>query len=109
MGKIRGTLCMLRHISTLPSTTNSVDKSFIFMKSVVEKGLAESVVTGLGAGGPRFKSGRPDQNISSQFLVICDYYFTSNLLLKNRRQEYLSETPKKNIDLERVKRSTQGK
>lgn len=51
---------MRRHISVLPPTTKFSDKSFVFKKSVVEKGLAESVVTGLGAGGPRFKSGRPD-------------------------------------------------
>src|SRR6516165_3750737 len=51
MGKIRGTLRM-RHISTLRLTTKSLDKSFVFKKSVVEKGLAERAVTGLGAGGP---------------------------------------------------------
>ncbi len=33
----------------------------------------------LGAGSPRFKSGRPDQDISSQYLMIRDYCFTSEL------------------------------
>jgi len=51
---------MPRRISTLPLTTKSLDNSFIIKKSVVEKGLPEVAITGLGAGGPRFKSGRPD-------------------------------------------------
>ena len=35
---------------------------FCFQKSVIRKGLPKVAVTGLGAGGPRFKSGRPDQS-----------------------------------------------
>ena len=63
----------MRHISTLRLTTKSLDKSFVFKKSVVEKGLAERAVTGLGAGGPRFKSGRPDQS----FQRVAYFSFSS--------------------------------
>ncbi len=49
MGKILGTPCMRGHISALPATSKSSDKSFVFKKSVVKKGLPEVAVTGLGA------------------------------------------------------------
>jgi hypothetical protein len=32
----------------------------------------------LGAGGPRFKSGRPDQNISRIFFELLKARFTQN-------------------------------
>jgi len=67
---------MRSHILVLPDTTKFSNKSFVFKKSVVRKGLPKVAVTGLGAGGPRFKSGRPDQNISNQFLLIRNCYFT---------------------------------
>jgi hypothetical protein len=51
---------MQSHILVLGATTKFSNKSFVFKKNVVKKGLPESAVTGLGAGGPRFKSGRPD-------------------------------------------------
>ena len=67
MGKIRGTLCMRRHILALPATTKFLDKSFVFKKSVAEKGLPKVASTGLGAGGPGSNPGpRPKYLLSFQ-------------------------------------------
>ena len=52
------------HILTLPSFGS---KSFAFKNVVAKEGLPKDVPVALGAGGPRFKSGRPDQNISRKF------------------------------------------
>ena len=61
---------MRSHILVLPDTTKFSNKSFVFKKSVVRKGLPKVAVTGLGAGGPRFKSGRPDHNYRRYFLQL---------------------------------------
>ena len=37
-------------------------RSFVFKNNVAGKGLPKHDPSGLGAGGPRFKSGRPDQS-----------------------------------------------
>jgi hypothetical protein len=69
---------MRSHIFALPATTKNSVKPFIFKRFLARKGLPKAVSTGLGAGGPRFKSGRPDQNMSNQFLTMRNCYFTSN-------------------------------
>jgi len=78
MGKIRGTLHMRRYIFVLLATTKFLGKSFVFKNKVAREGLPRHDPSGLGAGNPRFKSGRPDQNISNQLLAIRDHQFTSN-------------------------------
>ena len=60
----------MRHISTLRLTTKSLDKSFVFKKSVVEKGLAERAVTGLGAGGPPVQIRAPRPILSTSCLLF---------------------------------------
>ena len=55
---------MRSHILALLDTTKSFAKSFVFKNNVARKELPKDVPTGLGAGGPRFKSGRPDQSTS---------------------------------------------
>ena len=64
MGKIRGTLCMRRHICVLLPTTKSVDKFFVFKNDVAKKELPRDNPSGLGAGGSEFKSRRP-------YLIFC--------------------------------------
>ena len=69
MGKIRGTLCMRSHISVHPRTTKYFSNSFVVKTEIEKEGLPEDSPAGLGAGGLRFKSGRPDH------LLLC-FQFT---------------------------------
>ena len=64
MGKIRGTLYMRSHIFVHRATTKYFSNSFIFKTEIEKEGLPGDITPALGAGGPRFKSGRPDQIIS---------------------------------------------
>jgi hypothetical protein len=57
---------------------NSSGKSFVFKNNVAKKGLLKDNPSGLGAGGPRFKSGRPDQNTSGLFFGLSKDLFTPN-------------------------------
>jgi hypothetical protein len=70
MGKIRGTLCMRSHISIHVATTKYFSNSFVFKNKIEKEGLPRDGPPGLGAGGPRFKSGRPDQNHLPYFLQL---------------------------------------
>src|SRR6202051_1522467 len=61
MGKIRGTLRMRRHSSVHRATTKYFSNSFVFKTKIEKEGLPRDSTPDLGAGGLRFKSGRPDQ------------------------------------------------
>jgi hypothetical protein len=61
MGKIRGTSCMRRHIAAHRATTKYFSNSFVFKPKIEKEGLPRDSTADLGAGGLRFKSGRPDQ------------------------------------------------
>jgi len=61
MGKIRGTPCMRSHICVHRATTKYFSNSFVFKTEIEKEGLPGDITPALGAGGPRFKSGRPDQ------------------------------------------------
>ena len=60
-GEIGGTLGMRSNISVHRATTKYFSNSFIFKNKIEKEGLPRDGPAGLGAGGPRFKSGRPDQ------------------------------------------------
>jgi hypothetical protein len=60
MGKIRGTPCMGSHISVHRATIKYFSNSFVFKTEIEKEGLPGDITPDLGAGGPRFKSGRPD-------------------------------------------------
>jgi hypothetical protein len=75
MGKIRGTLSMGRHISLHHATTKYFSNLFVFKNKIEKEGLPSDNPSGLGAGGPRFKSGRPDQNYPSYFLWLIKKVF----------------------------------
>src|SRR5215472_902328 len=66
--KITGTPCMRKHFQPHPTTTISGDNSFIFRRGTAREGLPKDRTPALGAGGPKFKSRRPDQNNSSAFI-----------------------------------------
>jgi len=65
MGKIRGTPYLRSHIIVHRATTKYFSNSFVFKTKIEKEGLPRDSPAGLGAGGPRFKSGRPDQNNSA--------------------------------------------
>ena len=61
---------MRSHISVHGATTKNFSNSFVFKTEIEKEGLPGDITPALGAGGLRFKSGRPDQNISR---VFCSY------------------------------------
>ena len=60
---------MQSHISVLRATSKYFSNSFIFKNKIEKEGLPGDSPAGLGAGGLRFKSGRPDH------LLLC-FQFT---------------------------------
>ena len=60
MGKIRGTPYMRSHIFVHRATTKYFSKSFVFKTEIEKEGLPGDITPALGAGGPEFKSRRPD-------------------------------------------------
>ena len=76
MGKIRGTPRMRRYISVHRATTKYFSNSFVFKNEIEKEGLPRDSTPDLGAGGPEFKSRRPDQNISRVFCSLSKANFT---------------------------------
>jgi hypothetical protein len=72
MGKIRGTPSMRSYISVHRATSKYFPNSFIFKKKFEKEGLPRDSTPDLGAGGPRFKSGRPDQKYLGCFLLLIE-------------------------------------
>jgi len=60
MGKIRETPCMRIHISVHRAIVKYFSNSLVFKTETEKEGLPRDSTPDLGAGGPRFKSGRPD-------------------------------------------------
>jgi hypothetical protein len=90
VGKIRGTLSMRSHILVLGATTTSFSISFVFKTKIEKEGLPRDSPAVLGAGSPRFKSGRPDQNHLAYFLVLIELPLQPKLrcgILPGRRSE----------------------
>jgi hypothetical protein len=69
---------MRSYISVHRATTKDFCNSFVFKTNIEKEGLLRDRTPDLGAGGLRFKSGRPDQNISRVFLSLLNGPFTSN-------------------------------
>jgi hypothetical protein len=69
---------MRSHISVHRATTKYFCNSFVFKTKIGKEGLPRDRTPDLGAGGLRFKSGRPDQNISRIFFSLLKASFTSN-------------------------------
>jgi len=67
---------MRSHISAHRATTKYFSNSFVFKTKIEKEGLPGDSTPDLGAGGPEFKSRRPDQNISRVFLSLLEGPFT---------------------------------
>ena len=52
--------------------------SFVLKNNIEKEGLPGGGPVGLGAGGPEFKSRRPDQNIPRVFFSLLKARFTQN-------------------------------
>jgi hypothetical protein len=66
---------MWRHNSAHRATTKYFSNSFVFKNKIEKEGLPSDSPAGLGAGGPEFKSRRPDQNISGVFFsLLCSLF-----------------------------------
>jgi hypothetical protein len=82
MGKIRGTPYMRSHMSVHRATTKYFSNSFVFKTEIEKEGLPGDSAPALGAGGPRFKSGRPDQIISRIFFSLSKTLFTQYFVVE---------------------------
>ena len=76
MGRIRGTPYMRRQSSVHRATVKYFSNSFVFKTEIEKKGLPRGSTPDLGAGGLRFESGRPDQNIFRHFNCLSEPLFT---------------------------------
>ena len=76
---------MRRHIPARRATTKYFSNSFIFKTEIEKEGLPRDRTPALGAGGPEFKSRRPDQNISRVFLILSNAPFTEILTVEIRQ------------------------
>jgi len=72
MEKIRGTSYMRSHIFVHRATTKYFSNLFVFKTEIEKEGLPGDITPALGAGGPRFKSGRPDQKYLACFLLLIE-------------------------------------
>ena len=70
---------MRSRISLHGDTTKYFSNTFIFKNKIEKEGLPRDSFAGLGAGGPRFKSGRPDH-----FLVYFQFPPSTRLALLHR-------------------------
>jgi len=76
---------MRSHICLHHATTKYFSNSFVFKTKIEKEGLPRDSTPGLGAGGPRFKSGRPDQNIPRVFFSLLNAPFTEILTVGIRQ------------------------
>ena len=88
-----GTPYMRSHIFVHRATTKYFSNSFVFKNKIEKEGLPRDITPALGAGGPEFKSRRPDQNISRVIFSSLKAPFTSNPIfgiLADRRSGFAS-------------------
>jgi hypothetical protein len=69
---------MRSHIFLHRATTKYFSNSFVFKTEIEKEGLPGDITPALGAGGPEFKSRRPDQNISRVFFRLMKGSVHSN-------------------------------
>jgi hypothetical protein len=67
---------MWRHIVVHRATAKYFSNSFVFKTKTEKEGLLRDRTAALGAGGPEFKSRRPDQNVSRVFFNLLKALFT---------------------------------
>jgi len=69
---------MRSHNSAHHATTKYFSNSFVLKNNIEKEGLPGGSPAGLGAGGPEFKSRRPDQNILRSFFNLSKALLTEN-------------------------------
>ena len=69
---------MRSHISAHRATTKFFSNSFVFKTEIEKEGLPRGSTPDLGAGGPEFKSRRPDQSM----VFVSHHLETHAFLLK---------------------------
>ena len=74
---------MRSHILVHPATTTLFAKPFVFKNGVEKEGLPRDSPAGLGAGGSRFKSGRPDHS-----LLVSDATLSNDVFKVQNSQSY---------------------
>jgi hypothetical protein len=112
MGKIRGTLRMRSHISIHRATTKYFSNSFVFKNEIEKEGLPRDSTPALGAGGLRFKSGRPDQNISRVFFSLLKAPFTPKPIcgiLADRRSQFATRLIPKSSPRDKFSKTLRGR
>jgi hypothetical protein len=67
---------MRSHMAVHRATTKYFSNSFVFKTEIEKEGLPGDITPALGAGGPEFKSRRPDQNIFRIFFSLWKALFT---------------------------------
>ena len=80
---------MRSHISVHRGTLKFRLNSFVFKNEIEKEGLPRDTAPALGAGGPRFKSGRPDQNTGVFSLAYQKPSSPNTSLWNSLRQEVL--------------------
>ena len=73
---------MPSHTDVHPATTICFVNPFVFKTKIEKEGLPRDGPAGLGAGGPEFKSRRPDQNIWPVFFSLWNALFTEVLTVE---------------------------
>jgi hypothetical protein len=63
---------MRNHILVHLATTKHFSISFVLKNKIEKEGLPKDSAPDLGAGGLRFKSGRPDQKYLACFLLLIE-------------------------------------
>jgi len=63
---------MRSHIAVHGATTKTFSNSFVFKPEIEKEGLPGDITPALGAGGPEFKSRRPDQKYLACFLLFIE-------------------------------------
>jgi hypothetical protein len=76
---------MHSHISLHRGTIKVCSNSFVFKNEIEKEGLPRDTSPALGAGGPDFKSERPDQNISRHFIRLSEHRSTSTAPVENKQ------------------------
>jgi hypothetical protein len=66
---------MRSHVFVHGATTKYLCNSFVFKNEIEKEGLPRDTAPALGAGGPEFKSRRPDQGISRIFFSLSKARF----------------------------------
>ena len=72
VGKSVGSRYMQSYVVVHPATTKFLANFVVFKRQIEKEGLPRDSPAGLGAGGPRFKSGRPDQKYLACFLLVIE-------------------------------------